>query len=35
MACDAGPALSHGWNETYWFQVRDGIVMQVIGQYLP
>jgi len=35
MACDAGPALSHGWNETYWFQVRGNVVMQVIGQYLP
>jgi len=35
MACDAGPALSHGWNETYWLQVRGNVVMQVIGQYLP
>ena len=35
MACDADPALSHGWNETYWFQVRGNVVMQVIGQYLP
>jgi hypothetical protein len=35
MACDAGAALSHGWNEVYWFQVRDAEVKQVIGQYLP
>ena len=34
-SCGTGPALSHGWNEVYWFDVRDGIVMQVIGQYLP
>lgn len=35
MACDAGPALSHGWNEVYWLQVRGGEVKRVIGQYLP
>jgi hypothetical protein len=35
LACDAGAALSHGWNEVYWFQVRDAEVKQVIGQYLP
>lgn len=35
MACEAGAALSHGWNEVYWFQVRDAEVKQVIGQYLP
>ena len=35
MACDAGAALSHGWSEVYWFQVRDAEVKQVIGQYLP
>jgi hypothetical protein len=35
MACDAGAALSRGWNEVYWFQVRDAEVEQVIGQYLP
>jgi len=35
-SCDAGATLSHGWGDgTYWFDVRDGVVMQVIGQYLP
>lgn len=35
MACDAGPALSRGYAEVYWLQVRDGVVERVIGQYLP
>jgi len=35
-SCDAGATLSHGWGDgTYRFDVRDGVVMQVIGQYLP
>lgn len=34
-ACEAGAALSHGWNEIYWLQVRGGEVKRVIGQYLP
>ena len=33
--CGLGAALSHGWNEVYWFDVRDGVVQQVVGQYLP
>ena len=35
-SCDAGAALSRGWgDETYWFDVRDGVVLQVVGQFLP
>jgi hypothetical protein len=33
--CGLGAALSHGSNEVYWFDVRDGVVKQVVGQYLP
>lgn len=35
MACDAGAALSRGYGEVYWLQVRGGEVQRVIGQYLP
>ena len=35
MACDSGPALSRGYDEVYWLQVRGGEVRRVIGQYLP
>jgi len=33
--CGLGAALSHGGNEVYWFDVRAGVVEQVVGQYLP
>lgn len=33
--CGLGAALSHGSNEVYWFDVRSGVVEQVVGQYLP
>lgn len=33
--CGLGAALSHGANEVYWFDVRAGVVEQVVGQYLP
>ena len=35
MASDSGTALSRGYNEVYWLQVRGGEVRRVIGQYLP
>lgn len=33
--CGLGAALSHGSNELYWFDVRGGVVQQVVGQYIP
>lgn len=33
--CAAGPQLSRSPGSVYWFDVRDGVVVQIVGQYLP
>jgi hypothetical protein len=35
MLCDAGVGLPRDPSSLYWFDVRGGVVRQVVGQYVP